>query len=370
MDRRVPRSAAHLSTDASRPLGARLLPVADAAASPDWWKRIGVTRIARVTGLDRCGVEVACAIRPDGDILQVSNGKGRTFSEACRAAASEALELAAAERPDPSRLLLREEAHTAAFWHASFVTADPSLPASGGLQPWAKAERLDTSGDVLIPASLVWCPSNGVFTGVRGVPWTANGIAAHPDRRKARLHGLLELFEREALCRVFPEGWTPDHLRARGVRFEHPIAAHLASLGIVVHAVDATPTGWPVPVAAVLLADADTRAPRLAAGYACRTTAEEAFEAALFEACQSRLTDIHGAREDVTTHTEEIPDWLLAPARPRRPMARLPRWRGALRALLKATGVAAASVDMSMPGVPMAVERVFVPGFRISELVL
>jgi len=144
----------------------------------------------------------------------------------------------------------------------------------------------------------------------------------------------------------------------------------LEALGIVVHVVDATPAGWPVPVVAVLLADPDTRAPTLAAGYACRTNPEAALEAALFEACQSRLTDIHGAREDVAHDETEVPDWLSAPRRPRRTTEALPRWRGGLRALVRSMGVAAASVDMSLPGSPLAVERVFVPGFRISELVL
>ena len=340
------------------------------ALPPSWARTIGVTRVARVTGLDRCGVEVACAIRPDGDILQVSNGKGRTFAEARRAALSEALELACAERPDPSRLCWREEEPTDAFWPASFVAADPFVPAGRGVQPWAEAERLDRPGKVLVPASVVWCPSNGVPVGVRGVPWTANGIGAHPDRSKARVHGLFELFEREALCRVFPEGWTPDHLRLRGVKVSHPRVDALHALGMAVRVVDATPSGWPVPVVAVLLADVDTRAPRLAAGYACRTDAESAFESALFEACQSRLTDIHGAREDVAPQEHDVPDWVMEPLRVRRTLERLPRWRGAIRPLLRSMGLAAAAVDMSLPGVPLAVERVFVPGFRISELVL
>ncbi|HET9751640.1 MAG TPA: fatty acid-binding protein, partial [Myxococcales bacterium] len=61
-------------------------------------RAIGVTRVARVTGLDRCGVEVACAIRPLGHVLQVCNGKGETWEEARATALSEAAELWAAER--------------------------------------------------------------------------------------------------------------------------------------------------------------------------------------------------------------------------------------------------------------------------------
>ncbi|HYG70302.1 MAG TPA: fatty acid-binding protein, partial [Anaeromyxobacteraceae bacterium] len=58
----------------------------------------GVTRVARVTGLDRAGVEVATAIRPAGHVLQVSNGKGDGFADAATGAVLEAVELDAAER--------------------------------------------------------------------------------------------------------------------------------------------------------------------------------------------------------------------------------------------------------------------------------
>jgi ribosomal protein S12 methylthiotransferase accessory factor len=60
---------------------------------------IGVTRLARITHLDRAGVEVAAAIRPGGHVLQVSTGKGETWAAAARGALSEAAELTAAERP-------------------------------------------------------------------------------------------------------------------------------------------------------------------------------------------------------------------------------------------------------------------------------
>ena len=65
---------------------------------------IEVTRIARVTGLDRAGVEVACAVRPRGYVLQVSNGKGLALADAKAGALLEAAELWCAEHPLDSRL--------------------------------------------------------------------------------------------------------------------------------------------------------------------------------------------------------------------------------------------------------------------------
>jgi ribosomal protein S12 methylthiotransferase accessory factor len=323
-----------------------------------------------VTWLDRLGVEVACAIRPTGDILQVSAGKGRTFAEAARAALSEALELASCERVEPSRLHWRAADGSEAFWSSSRLTDTDVVIDRAAVVPWARAERLDRRGEVFVPAAHVWCPSETVSIGPRAVPWTANGIGAHPDRTTARWHGLLELLEREALCRVFPEGWTPTHLERRSVRGAHPVVDSLRERGLTVHVVDATPAGWPVPVAAVLLVDRDSRAPQLAAGYACRRVGVEAIEAALFEACQSRLTEIHGAREDVSQESHEVPDWLLSPRRPRRGPEAMPHWAGSMRALLTAMGLEAASVDLAPAGTGLAVERVFVPGCRISELIV
>jgi ribosomal protein S12 methylthiotransferase accessory factor len=366
----MPRSNA--AATRSTPLSQQLLTRDVDASVPAWARTIGVTRVARVTGLDRCGVEVACAIRPAGQVLQVSNGKGASFADAKASALSEALELWSCENVDPSRLHWTPPEHTARFWTTEFLQPELAIRRRRAVvQPWAEAERLDTNGRVFIPASHVWCPSAGdVSVGLRDVSWTANGLGAHRDRSKALWHGLLEILEREALCRVFPNGWEPDHLRARSLRFEHPRASAIEARGVRIHCIDATPARWPIPVVAVLLADSDTRAPPLAAGYACRPTGEAAAEAAFLEACQSRLTEIHGAREDVAQSAVEIPDWLMERRRPRRHVSRLPTWGGSMSALLRKLDVAAAAVDLSRPGIPLSVVRVFVPGFRISDLLL
>jgi ribosomal protein S12 methylthiotransferase accessory factor len=136
------------------------------------------------------------------------------------------------------------------------------------------------------------------------------------------------------------------------------------------HCVDATPAGWPIPVVAVLIVDTETGAPHLSAGYACRRTGSAAAEAAFFEACQSRLTEIHGAREDVTQAVVHVPPWVLQIRRPRRKVVGLPSWSGSLPALCRALGIQAAAVDLTPEKVPISVQRVFVPGFRISDLLL
>lgn len=353
-------------------LGKRLVPRDPGAVVPAWARAIGVTRVARVTGLDRCGVEVACAIRPAGQLLQVSNGKGRTFEDAKVSALSEALELWVSENVDPQRIHWLAEEPSAEFWPSELIAGFEGVGRDRSVvQPWAKAERLDQRGHVFVPASHVWCPpTGGVSVGLRTTAFTANGIGAHLNPSRARWHGLLEILEREALCRTIPDGWTPDLLSSQALRFEHGLLPALEGQGMRIHCIDATPPGWPIPVVAVLIADTDTRAPPLAAGYACRATGAEAAQAAFFEACQSRLTEIHGAREDVEHEQVEVPAWVLARQIPGRRISELPVWRGSLRALLKAMGVAAAAVDLSPAGFPLSVARVFVPGSRVSELLL
>ncbi|MFP2902870.1 YcaO-like family protein, partial [Corallococcus sp. 4LFB] len=107
---------------------------------------LGVTRVARVTGLDRTGVEVACAVRPGGHVLQVCNGKGLTFEAAARGALFETAELWAAETVRPERLRWGSQAELER-------TGDPA---------WG-VEALGSAGAVVAPrlagpaVRLAWC---------------------------------------------------------------------------------------------------------------------------------------------------------------------------------------------------------------------
>jgi ribosomal protein S12 methylthiotransferase accessory factor len=60
--------------------------------------RMGITRIANVTGLDRIGVPVVMVCRPNARSLAVSQGKGLTLDAAKASGVMEALELDHAER--------------------------------------------------------------------------------------------------------------------------------------------------------------------------------------------------------------------------------------------------------------------------------
>jgi ribosomal protein S12 methylthiotransferase accessory factor len=262
--------------------------------------QFGVTRLARVTGLDRCDVEVCAAVRPRGHVLQVSQGKGLTFEAAQWSALGEAIELAAAEQPDAARLV--------------YASAPPGTPWAVGDEriAWVEGRLLSTGAPVLVPAQEVYCPPAGAaWLGPISVQWKSNGLGFHPTSRRAAVtHAVHEVLERDAVARVLPDGWTAEVASSRLVRGANdqthgadPLAAQLQARGFGVFVFDLSCGGH--PVAGALLFDLEGGPVPLTAGYACRPTFEAAGLAALLEAAQSRLTEIHGAREDVTLGARE-----------------------------------------------------------------
>jgi ribosomal protein S12 methylthiotransferase accessory factor len=365
---------------------------------------LGVTRVARVTGLERAGVEVACAVRPGGHVLQVSNGKGEQWAAAEAGALLEAAELWASERPAPARLVHASwrELGTGArgVWALEGLIAAPPLGGPDVRRAWAAAEVLSgpaRGSEVLVPASALFCPpQTGPWLGPAAHRWTSNGLGASAGAEEALLHALLEACERDGLARALPEGFTARSLRGRvlsprALARQAPrtgaLAERLASVGLRAVLLDLHPSlgrgaPWlPVPLAGALLLDEDQHGPiPLTAGYACRLTRDDALHAALLEAAQSRLTDVHGAREDIAAASpagSEDARALSRAARAARPGEgyRI-GYRSAphdLDGLLAAIGggpegLGVAALRLDPPGFPVAVVRVVAPGLLVSGL--
>ena len=349
----------------------------------DLQRALGVTRVARVTGLDRTGVEVACAIRPGGHLLQVCNGKGASFEEAAGGALGETAELWAAERV-PGDLLwgTREELPTA--WDAAdlgMALVAPRLWGPAVRCAWRRATDLHSGAPVLVPAVAVHCPPQaGPLLGPAVVRWTSNGSGAHASRAAALLHALLEAAERDQLARALPRGWTPAAVRQRKID-PGSLAGEVARLverlearGFSVHLFDLS-GALRLPVAAALLADREGGPIPLAAGYACAPRPGEAALAALREAAQSRLTDVHGAREDVVPADPSSMRSLRRAcerARGKRRLSDMPVVAGGVREVLqrflRAGFTRAAAVDLAPGALEVHVVKVVVPGFLVSEL--
>ena len=358
---------------------------------------LGVTRVARVTGLDRTGVEVACAIRPGGHVLQVTNGKGLSLRAAELGALSEAAELACAERIPPASLGWGTPAELRGGGVAIVAPEElggeraPNLPIA-----WRSGTDLGSGRTVLVPAVAVHVPPPGAASfGVSDLRWTSNGMGAHPSRPAALAHALLEVVERHELALALPDGWTedavqrlrlsPDAAKRAAPRAE-ALVGRLARRGFEVH-LFALHTQVGLATAAALLFDGEHSAVPLTAGYACRLDQDGAILAALLEAAQSRLTDIHGAREDVAPAERQGVERLRRACRegerdrdrPLTPALSPVGGEGAgghpdrgcgavLRALRRAGFPRAVAVDLAPEGLPLYVVKVLVPGLLLSEL--
>lgn len=376
-------------------------PMARQVLGPDDAERavaalIGVTRLGRITGLDRAGVEVACAVRPRGHVLQVSNGKGRTFEAARRGALMEAAELAFAEKVPLPEVVFGTARELKARMGAHAVWTPESLGSAGELVApelwdeevilgWRRGTWLGRGEPLLIPACAVHCPpAGGPLLGPLVVRWTSNGSAVHLSVRGAQRHALFEAVERDQLARSLPEGWTEAAVRSRMLKREgwpgplSRLAARVEAGGFQVLAFDLTPArGLGIPVAGVLLVDREQGPIPLTAGYAAAADPARALEGALLEAAQSRLTEIHGAREDVDVAAREEARAFAAEleaVRPRRALQAMPRLTSdqatvpGLVRLLNRRGHEVAAVRLSGEDVPVEAWKVVVRGFLVTEL--
>ena len=384
---------------------------------------LGVTRVARLTSLDRTGVEVASAIRPAAHVLQVTNGKGATFADAAAGALLEAAELWAAERPVPdawdSAAGLAERAGADAVLPPDVLAPESSPPDAASLRlAWRAGRDLVGGRAAWVPAHAVHCPPAAApLLGPSVVPWTSNGMGAHPDPVAATLHALLELVERDQLARALPDGFTDAAIAARLVdrralakaaprawalveaieaqgirayvldvggcadamaRMEPVNAPGERGCGPSVRGEEPPPLDLHLPCFAAVLVDEGGPVP-VAAGYACRLTTDDAVLAAVLEAAQSRATEIHGAREDVALGDRTVAT-LLAPrlerARPRdRALARRDARarsaaagvRAVLSRLVRAGIARVVAIDVGgPPGVHVV--KVLAPGLLLSEL--
>lgn len=301
----------------------------------EWWDafvlpsrsllaELGISRLARVTDMDRAGVEVAAAIRPTGHVLQVTQGKGATFEQAAWSAVGEAAELNAAERPQSAMLRFCDAAEL-----SGAVLDDDGLR-----RAWVQGRRLSDGAPVWLAAERVFCaPTGSTWLGPSTTSWSSNGFGAHVEAGRAVEHAVLEVWERHALTLALPEGWTNEALEGSVVEWRSSLVESLRGRGFQVACCALRDA--PLPLAGALLFDLDDLSVPLTAGYACRRTMAEALEAALLEAAQSRLTEIHGARDDVATGQREAGVSLqqffstLHP-KPFRPRAKVKGWPRAI----------------------------------------
>jgi ribosomal protein S12 methylthiotransferase accessory factor len=121
-------------------------------------REFGITRVADVTGLDRVGIPVWLAVRPNARTLSVSQGKGLDPDAARVSAAMESLELAHAEKPQ-IEIRNATAADIATVGEvidlARLPCARHSVFGSATRLAWTPARRLGTAKTVWVPLEIV-----------------------------------------------------------------------------------------------------------------------------------------------------------------------------------------------------------------------
>lgn len=267
----------------------------------------GITRCASITGLDvDLGVPTYCAIRPRGRVLQTANGKGLSLASAKVSAMMEAIELHHAENPTPSCL---QRCSLRTLSHSDVAIIRPHrLPAYSKLffsddyiVDWVQGEALLTQTPCWLPASAVYFWEPALYR------TSTNGLASGNHLTEAILHALFELIERDAIARLEVNGrlkikerclvidvkTIPDTMLQKILSKIEDAQSKLVLLWV--------PSCVPVHTFwAVLLNKASVSAlSTFNAGCGAHCDPSIAAARAITEAIQSRLTLIHGARDDI-----------------------------------------------------------------------
>jgi ribosomal protein S12 methylthiotransferase accessory factor len=379
----------------------RILPLARAC---------GITRVLDITQLDRIGIPTYNAVRPNGIVLSISNGKGLTRAAASVSAIMESIEVEHSEYPLTRNWRLSVSARE--LERSGHRPIDPVRLVQDCLWPkdeygglyysgdlvldWVEGRELIGGGTVMLPASTVYMrpPFMHYFT--------SNGLASGNTTAEATLHALCEIIERDAIARLSGVSRSPLS------RMElSTLPGHLTDLGELIADAGIELFLFSLPCAidiyafwAILYCPGEPAfILATSTGYGAHTDPGIAASRAVTEAAQARLAHIHGAREDLGIDhvNRQLPEAELAQrsalqARTFDKFRAMPgwAWNDFLRVhphraegldvpasldlvldMLKSAGLDKVFVhDLSKPHIGIPVVRAFVPGLKISAKML
>jgi ribosomal protein S12 methylthiotransferase accessory factor len=350
--------------------------------------RFGITRLARVTGLDCIGIPVWNAIVPNARSIVVNQGKGLTDIDAKVSAAMEALERTIAGNPALTTRLcsgldLTADGHA---WHPlnELVAAGAADIEPDEAISWVAGTSLEDGKTIFVPKDAILLDrtiGNCRF-------WqSSDGLASGNTIDEARLHALLERIERDAFA--LWQMTLPERIEAIAPEsFADPpigaLCAKIAAAGLALRLFEVT-SDIGIPCIAALLGPGDVTAARhiryvdVTHGCGAHPNPVRAAIRAITEAAQSRLTFISGARDDILPEVFERP---LPPGtralfaasvrevvveRPDLPDGAAALLAGVVGKLSHTSLGPAIAVELHEPGLAIAVSKVFVPALENPE---
>jgi YcaO-like protein with predicted kinase domain len=272
-------------------------------------EKIGITRIANITGLDVIGIPVVMAVRPNARSVAVAQGKGLTLDAAKASALMESIEAYHAERISlPLQLASYQEMAASCtvadvdsllrLFNSRYQPCLPLLWIEG--QDWVRHEPVWVPYQVVHTAYTVHLKHDlGSFFA------STSGLASGNHLLEAVSHGICELVERDATTLMSLEGedaregrrvdlGTVNQSDCQSVlgRFERA----QVSVGVW-----ETTRDIRIPSFQCVIVDREddpSRGLYAARGSGCHPARHIALLRALTEAAQSRLTVIAGSRDD------------------------------------------------------------------------
>lgn len=257
----------------------------------------GITRVADITNLDRIGIPVFTSIRPTSEFgaITVYNGKGATPVEAKVSAMMEGIERFSAEVKDRKLIISRfSDLKKKALNPKELILPPRSDPESES--SWVMGYDIMNNEEILVPANAVFFPISPKYK------WffrpNTNGLASGNKIEEAIFHGLTEVIERDAWSLVEASHIPPPNIQNIGDGLIGELLNKFSKAMVAVYLKDIT-TDIGIPTCAAASDDIKLKDPTLLmSGAGAHTNANVAILRALTEVAQSRLTQIHGARED------------------------------------------------------------------------
>lgn len=382
--------------------------------------RVGITRIADITGLDRIGIPVYNAIVPMScDDISVYNGKGITKLHAKTSAVMEAIERYSAWLPMRPNTVGSYKECTKKYGESMVLEpGEMNIPLGNKYHDdipisWLWGYDIINLKDILVPHFSVGYHNN-YHEVTPFVYASSNGLASGNSTEEAICHALYELIERDDLtmatvtCGSIPmtlkagrlgscdygksESYLKDIHPSIDMQTLPDTAKRLfnqftsVGIGIELKYISGD-SGVPSILASVYenLGDAFSQ---MHQGIGTNASAEVACIRALTEAAQSRVVDIQAMREDIQLAGTPVPKWseharrssafradlwVVQSSKKQLSFSDIPSFESkdiisdlnyALDGLKKCGLNRAIVIDVSPPDIPVCVVRVLVPGIE------
>lgn len=279
-------------------------------------RNMGVTRITDVTWLDKIGIPVFAGIRPYASpgSLNVHAGKGIRPAEAKIGAYMESIEFALVDdihHADKMHLMKSKDVQSTynnLYALSSFgIRLGEKITLEDDIY-CVKGRDIINNIDVMVPAELVFHPFQHPQKKYTYGGTTTNGLCSGNSVTEAIVHGICEVLERDIQ--------SFNHIQDRSLKVDtatepesiRSLRNKIEAAGLIL-VLRKTLNTFNLPFfSAYVMEKSGSASVSIADGFGLHPVAEIAAVRAVTEAVQSRLSHIHGGRDDIINRVKHFKD--------------------------------------------------------------